>query len=416
MKKFWIIFIIAFSLRAVFAFLTWHPDLNNHVDWGIRFFQYGANKFYAPESNVWSYTWPNQPPGTTYMFAGIRKLYEYIFSFFWFINVRIPAFPSTIITFFEKTLYQALLKLPSILSDLGIGYLIYKLTNKKLALILWLFNPIVLYNSSLWGQYDSVIGFFALLSFYLLLRRKLSFAVLAFAASIYIKASLLIFLPIFIVVAIRQKYKIGEYILSVLMTLTVIGLITLPFSKGNVFVWLFNLYKDKIFVQQLHIITANAFNIWATIAGIHERPEISMLGPLSYKSWGQILFALSYLPGVYFVWRKQNIKTIFWVLAISAFSSFMLLTNMHERYLYPLFAPIAILIGLNMISSVSYIFISLISLLNLYNFWWFPRIPLLINFLSFGDRLMPRILGFVMFGFFASFYLKYLRLFKRGTI
>ena len=81
-KKLVWIFAVALLFRVVLAFGAWHPDLNNHVDWGIRFFQYGPSKFYAPESNVWNYTWPNQPPGTTYVFAGVRKIFESSFNFF----------------------------------------------------------------------------------------------------------------------------------------------------------------------------------------------------------------------------------------------------------------------------------------------------------------------------------------------
>ena len=119
MRKIISIFIIAFLVRAVLAFVGWHPDVNNHVDWGIRIFTYGPGKFYAPESNVWNYTWPNQPPGTIYIFALMRKLYELLFSIFWWVNVNVSLFPSTVMTWVEDYLYIGLLKLPAILSDFG---------------------------------------------------------------------------------------------------------------------------------------------------------------------------------------------------------------------------------------------------------------------------------------------------------
>src|SRR3989344_7506122 len=237
-KRLRFFFLTAFIFRLVLAFVVWHPDVNNHIDWGIRFFEYGAKKFYAPESNVWSYTWPNQPPGTIYMFAGIRKLFELVFAGFWWVNINIPAFPSGIITFFESNLYPALLKLPAIFADLGIGYLIYKLTRKKLALVLWLANPVIWYNSAVWGQYDSVISFFALLSFYFLLQKKLTFSLLAFSFSLFTKASLLIFLPIWLIVAIRQKYRLSQYLVSIDYCLVPIVVLTLPFSHGNPLIWL----------------------------------------------------------------------------------------------------------------------------------------------------------------------------------
>lgn len=414
------IFLIAFLIRFLVSFIVWHPDLNNHIDWGIRFWDYGPGKFFAPESNVWSYTWPNQPPGTIYMFAGIRKLFEFLFGIFWWVNIKIPAFPSGIITFFESNLYPGLLKLPSILADLGIAWLVYRfITNhqppstnhkKKLAILgatFFLINPAVWYNSAVWGQYDSVINFLALLGFYLLSQRKLVWAVLAMALSIYTKASLLIFLPIFLIVAWRQKYKAREYASSIFIALLMLGLFTLPFSRGEPFSWLFNLYQNKVFVQQLHVITANAFNIWAGLTGIHEQPEALPFLGLTYRLWGLILFTAAYIPTLYVVYKKQDVKSVMWALAIAAFSSFMLLTNMHERYLYPLFAPLTILMMTSQIGLLSYWLIGIIGLLNLYNFWWVPKFASLINLLSAGDRLMPRILGFLNFSLFLSFYRKF---------
>ncbi len=410
MKKIWLILITALIFRVVLSFLTRHPDLNNHMDWGIRFWQYGSAKFYAPETNIWSYTWPNQPPGTIYMFAGIRKLYEAIFSGFWWINVNVPIFPSGIITFLEVSLYPALLKLPSILSDLGIAYILFKWTGKRLAAILWLVNPVVWYNSAVWGQTDAIVNFFVLLSFYLLLQKKITFSLLAFALSLYVKASLFIFLPVFAIVALRQKHKIRDWAVAALTSIGVIAVLTLPFSSGNVVTWLYDLYTKKVFIQQLHLITANAFNLWSALTGIHERPDSLLFLGLTYKYWSYIIYSLFYLPLLWVAYKKHDKSTIAWVLALTAFASFALLTNMHERYLYPLFPYLTILVASSSVSLFIYSAVSLISLLNLYNFWWVPEIELIKGFLSFGDRLMPRILGLVNFGIFIAMYSKFLRL------
>lgn len=423
MKKIFWLFFISFVLRFLVAFVAWHPDLNNHADWGIRFWEYGPKKFYAPESNVWSYTWPNQPPGTVYMFAGIRKLYEAIFAVFWWLNVNIPAFPSGIITFFETNLYPALLKLPAILADFGIALLIYKLVTRNtqqaergiFAAVLWLFNPVVWYNSAIWGQYDAVINFFALLSFYLLLSKKLVFSFLFLVLSLYIKASLIIFVPVWLIVAFRQKYKFSQYLIATSCSLITIVLLSFPFSTGNPLVWLYDLYVKKVFAQQLHVITANAFNLWAALTGIHERPDI-------YAHWGYILFAVSSISLLYFLYKspitnhQSLITRLVWTIALTAFSSFMLLTNMHERYLYPLFPYLTILVATSQIGNWYYWIIGIIGLLNLYNFWWFPRIDFLVDFLSFGNRLMPRVLGFLNFGLFAYLYFRFLRLLKQAKL
>ena len=413
-KIFWILF-FAIVFRLFLAPIIWHPDINNHVDWGIRFWEYGPAKFYT--ANVWSFTWPNQPPGTTYLFAGVRKLFEGVFDVIWMINVKIPAFPSIIASFSETNLYQGILKLPAILSDVGIGILIYKILKKlgkteKVAtwgLALWMINPAIWYNSAVWGQYDSVINFLALLSFYLLSEKKLMLSLLILAISLYTKASLLIFLPIYGVIAIRQKYNWKKWFLSIVITLGVIALLTLPFSKGEPFTWLFYLFKDKIFAHQLQVITANAFNLWTVIAGIHERPQTLPFLCLTYQYWSYIIFGIAYLPLLWISYKKQDLKTILWVLALTAFSSFMLLTNMHERYLFPLFPYLTILAASNSVGLIPYFLISILSLLNLYNLWWMPKITPLIDFLSYKNRFTPRILGLFNFVLYLNLYRAYIK-------
>lgn len=409
------VLLLALILRLILVFWVWHPDLNNHVDWGIRFFEYGPQKFYAPSSNVWNFTWPNQPPGTILIFAGVRKLYEFLFSIVWWVNVNVPAFPSNAMKFFEEQFYQGLLKLPSTLSDLGIAYIIYKLFSniKKnklgtLGAAFFLFNPIIWYNSAVWGQTDSIINFIALLSLFLLLRKKLIWAAIFLAICLYVKISLAIFVPLFVIVAIRQKYKISQYAQAVIVPTVLILVATLIFSASqNPIVWLYEIYTKKVLTNQLQVITANAFNIWATIAGIHERPQSLPFLLLTYRDWGYILFGLSFAPLLLSLWRNNKLMNVIWVFTLTAFSSWMFLTNMHERYLYPLFPYFTILAVQYKKLRPIYWTVSGISLLNLYNFWFVPRIEPIVNLLSFGDRLMPRIFGIVNTGLFTVVYSKF---------
>ena len=409
-----LVFLVAFILRFVIGFFVWHPDLWNHMDWGERFFQYGPSGFFSPEANVWDYTWPNQPPGTIFIFAFVYKLYKLVFQIFWWLNVHVSLFPSSLMLFFDDNLYPAMLKLPAILSDLGIGYLIYTILknleprgkgNMQMArwgLVMWLANPVVWYNSAVWGQTDSLISFFCLLAFYLLLHKKFNWSILALAISFYIKISLLIFLPVYVLVLLKLRIPAKKVIIGLVGVLLVIGLITLPFSGGEPYGWLYWLFTEKILGQQLQVITANAFNVWAFLTGIHERPHSLLLGPLSYQVWGLIIFG-----GVYgWILRRMAKSTrpasIWWGLALTAFGSIMFLTNMHERYLYPLFPYLTILAVRHKKLVWVLVGVSVVSLLNLYNFWWVPKIPFVMAFLSFGDRLMPRVLGLVSLIFFTK--------------
>ena len=417
-RKLLLLFLAALFLRVFIAPLIWHPDLNNHIDWGVKFFEYGPAKFYSPESNIWSYTWPNQPPGTIYVFAAVRKIYEFTYNVFWKINVSIPIFPSGVMTWIADYLYQTLLKVPSIMADMGIAYLIYKFVlvlkkNKKaatLGALLFLFNPVIIYNSAVWGQTDSLINFFALLSLFFILRKKPVFSALSFALCLYIKISLLIFLPVLAILFIRQKFTSKQIMLSVAIPMLVIAAFTLPFSAGKEPVgWLVNLYTHRVLTNQLQIITANAFNLWAAVAGINEQPHTLMLGPLTYQAWGILLFLVAFVPTLYKLWKNPKIETSLWVLALTAFSSWMLLTNMHERYLYPLFPYFTILVALNRKLLPLYIGVSGINLLNLYNFWWQPEITPIKNIMSAGDRVSARILALFNVWFYLRLYYDFIK-------
>lgn len=415
-----LLFAGALIFRIVIAPLVWHPDLNNHVDWGIKFFEYGANKFYAPESNVWSYTWPNQPPGTILIFAFIRKLYEIIFNFFWQVNISLPIFPSAIMTWVEDSLYQTLLKLPSIMADLGIAYLIYKLVlefkDKRAAFFgaaLFLFNPVIWYNSAVWGQTDAIINFFALAAFFFLVKKKLVLSMLVIAVCLYVKISLLIFLPIFAIYIFKQKYPKKSILLGILIPAGVLAGVSLLFSDGKEpFSWLVVLYSEKILVNQLQLITANAFNLWAFLEGIHEQPHSLMLGFMTFQAWGMALFGISLAPILYKLWRNPKYENAVWAFSIICFSSWMLLTNMHERYLYPLFPYFTILVAIRPKLLPLYVGVSGINLLNMYNFWWVPEIKIIKDTLSLGNRVSARVLGAANIVLYVIFYGQYLKISK----
>lgn len=426
MKKLWVLIIIAFAFRFFFSFLVWHPDVNNNIDWGLRFWQYGPAKFYT--ANVWNFTWPNQPPGTMYMFAGVRKLYEGVFASLSYLHFSLRVFPGSVLLYLEKNLYPALSKLPAILSDLGIGWLIYeivrKITGKRNLAVLgagvWLFNPVIWYNSAVWGQYDSVINFLALFAFYFLIKKKLDIALLLFTLSLYTKASLLIFAPIFLIIALRQKYTIKKYILSVFISLIVIIFTTLPFSQGDPFRFLYYIYKDKVFVDQLHVVTANGFNLWGAIFGVKDSAveiseSIGFLG-IAYKYWSYLLYGIFYIPSLWLVYKKQDIKSVVWSLAAAAFSSFMLLTNMHERYLYPLFPYFTILVIVSRRFWSNYLGVSVVNLINLYNFWYVPAVPVLISLMENPNGLLLRILSILGVILFVLFYVRFIKFGVLGKV
>lgn len=404
------VLLLALLVRLFFSFGNYHPDLGNHLDWGNRFWQYGPKNFYT--ASVWSVSWPNQPPGTMYLWAILSKTYDSIFSSLWWLNTNIGIFPSKLIFFAENHLHPALVKLPSILAEIGIGYLIFLLVKQYVdpqkaiwASILFLFNPAIIYNSSVWGQTDGMINFFALLSLYLILRKKIFLSSFIFCLSLYIKFSLIIFTPIFLTILIKEKVNLIKIFKYFGLSTVFFVLLSLPFSNGNPFLWLFNLYKDKVIGSQGNMLTANAFNMWGMLFGIDfSRTDNGIFLGLGYKLWGIILFGVFAGMSFYkFIRSEINLKNISLILVLVSFCSFIFMTNMHERYLYPIFPYLAILVALGGISLTTYLTLSLIHLLNLYYLWFYPDF-FLKNILLWQSSILIRILSlWLLFSFFYLF-------------
>lgn len=373
---------VAVIFRLILLFGPYHPDLGNHLDWGIKFWEVGPKNFY--ENLIWRVSWANQPPGTIYLFAILRKIYEVIFSLFWWINLKVPSFPSAVIPFLENKLYVALVKLPAILADFGMAYLIYRfvgeLKNKKLgriAALVFLFNPVVWYNSAVWGQTDATINFFAMLAFYLLWKRKSFLGVMSFFASLYFKGSLLIFLPVFLIYFWKSELPRWKKIVYLIVQPVIFAYLSWPFVRWmSPIPWIYHLYRDRIFGHQGNMLTANAFNLWAVFFGIDfNRNDLGKFLGLTFKNWGQLLFGASYLwLLIRLIKGKLSLEKICWTLVLVSFSSFVFMTNMHERYLYPVFPYLTVLIFLFPKTGWTYLFLSLVFLLNLYHLWYVPSI------------------------------------------
>ena len=419
------LFLLALILRLILIFISgYHPDVLNHIDWGKRFWQYGPTRFY--EESVWGVSWPNQPPGTIYLFAAIAKLYQGLFSFLWWLNLRIPAFPSFIFPFLESRLHIVLLKLPFVLADLGIGWLIYWLVrdltrDKRRALLgasLFLFNPALIYNSTIWGQTDSLINFLALLALWLIDKKRYFGGIFSFILSLYFKLSLIIWAPIFfLIIFLRGDFK--RVVLPIILSFLLIIFASFPFSGDrNPASWLWYLYTNRVFARQGNMLSGNAFNLWTLIYGVDLslKEGIAFLG-FSAKLVGRAIFLLLGLIicALYLKNSRENRNSpsiihysLFAILLIS-FAAFLFLTNMHERYLYPIFAPLAILVAIGRLKFRWYFLLSFIHWLNLYHLWWYPQVSWLRRILEGGRFFLARIFSLALIFIFGQLLVRYNR-------
>lgn len=401
------ILIISLIFRVFLMVLSaWHPDLNNHIDWGIRFLNLGPKNFY--ENIFWGVSWANQPFGTMLLFAFCATSKNIVFGFIEFLNQNISIFPSFIIPYIEANIHAWMVKLPFVLSDIGLGYLIYRIVNEfkpkvaKLAALIFLFNPIVIYNSTIWGQTDSLINLLALSGIYLVFKKRYFWGIILFLLTFIFKLSLIIYLPIFGLLLLKRIKDWKKFIVPTITFLIGIFLLAIPFKFGdkNSFEWLWYMYTNRVLVRQGSMLNGNAFNFWFLLFGIDfSKSEFIKFGGLTYQLWSRILLIIYLLPICFkFLKSKLTLKSLLTALLLTAFGSFIFLTNMHERYLYPVFPLFTILLFLpkSNFNLKSLIVLSLIHLINLYNLWFYPLIEPLKNILITSNFLICRLLSFIL--------------------
>jgi hypothetical protein len=101
-----------------------------------------------------------------------------------------------------------LFKLLAIGSYVGVSWLVWRLSEKNIwALTFFALNPIVLTEIILSGHNDAVMMFFALLSFYLLKKKKYIFSIAVLMCSILIKYATILLVPVYLYAIIKGIRK-----------------------------------------------------------------------------------------------------------------------------------------------------------------------------------------------------------------
>lgn len=414
------ILILALLIRLIILiFSGWHPDILNHIDWGVRFLSLGSKNFY--ENIFWGVSWPNQPFGSILLFAFVAIIKNWLFTTFLFLNNTISYFPSFIIPIIESNLHVWLVKLPFILSDIGISYLIYKIISKYrpqkaiLATSLFLFNPVIIFNSVIWGQTDSLINLLALSGIFLVFEKKYFYGIFIFLLTFIFKLSLIIYIPILGLLLLKRIKDWRQFILPFITFFIFVILLAIPFTFGDKtpLDWIWYMYTNRVLPRQGSMLNGNAFNFWVLLFSVDlSLSEFKQFMGLSYQFIGRILYIIFLIPVWFkFIKSKLTINSLFYALLLSSFGCFIFLTNMHERYLYPIFPLITMLVFLpNTFIKIKSIFLlSIIHLLNLYNLWFYPFNPFIKSILISSHFLFCRILSFILLIICFDYWTKYLK-------
>ena len=309
-------------LRMVLGYhcLGYESDTACFTGWADRVYSVGFGEFYSPD------VFTDYPPGymyVLYILGMIRSVFE------------IPTYSG---------IHLMMTKMPAIICDVICSYIIYHEAKRHFpfqsqAMIIssvYLFNPAVILNSSVWGQVDSIYALGIILLCLFITNGKLIPAYITFGIGVLVKPQTLIFTPILIAGIIDyvflQGFDVKNFFRNLFSGLAVIFgmfLAILPFGLENVLAQYFDTLESYPYISLY------AFNVW-TLFGKNLASQYDMLLFLSYKNWGTIFLiciviltlVLSILLG------KNNNKKYFALAAFLILSVFHFSVRMHERYMY----------------------------------------------------------------------------------
>ena len=236
-NKFIVIFAVIFIVKIILAGLF-------SSEYQDSLFIPFINQFLSGNLNPWEYVWQNNLK----LEFPYHPIMLYIHSIGLFI-INLLHIKSAFLT-------NIIFKIPMILADLGIFYLLLKIFKDKPFKVLFCYflSPIVLYASYLHSQLDLVPIFMLFYSFYFLKNFKFLNSAIIYALSLCTKFTSVLVFPI-LIGYIFKNYKVLKTFYYTVIIAGIYYLISIPFlfSKGYQHLVLFNSKQDLFFHLSIDI-------------------------------------------------------------------------------------------------------------------------------------------------------------------
>ena len=126
----------------------------------------------------------------------------------------------------DLPLLDTLLKAPVILSDIAIGYLIWRIGGRstraaRVSLLTWVLNPYVILIGTVWGQFDSIAALFLILSVFFLQKYRFFLSGLSLSLGVATKLfPAIVFFPTIFYLVLYRREGLARYIGSFLLGLS----------------------------------------------------------------------------------------------------------------------------------------------------------------------------------------------------
>lgn len=374
-RRFWLLFGTALLIRVL---LLPRPE---PIDFDLVYFFFPWMRYSATHSIVEFYLYGeplvNYPPLFVVLLSGLSKLYAQLV-------------PSLEIT----PLQYVLIKLPTVAADMATGVVIYlaarqiEQTQGKtsrtplLAAGLWLLNPAVIYVSSIWGQFEAVQALWMIAALLAAAKRRWGWSGIFLGLALLTKTQAITIAPLLALLALwsgwRALLRWGGAVAAVMAA----GL--LPLWAAGAGQSVRSLYLDA--VGYYPAMSMNAYNPWF-IAHIRSRELLgywvedstALLGPITIRHVGMALVIAYGLLVVFLLYRGWRTRSnqpaaevdaalqigTFFAAGLLIFGFFILATEMHERYILPALAPLALVAALLRPARLPFVLLSAAVFLNL---------------------------------------------------
>ena len=294
-------------------------DLNTFASWFNTAAEHGPRVFYSVVS------WCDYAPFNVYFFWGFGSL------------AKALSLSGTPAMFY-------LIKLLPNLFETVTAFLIFVFVRKRLdfktallATALYAFNPAVVFNAAVWGQFDAIYTFFLVLSLMLALASKPELSAVTFTLGILTKPQSIALLPL-IAFLIFKKNGWRRLLTSLLAAAATLFVVIIPFEWSKPITFLSNIYFGAY--QGYDFTSVNAFNTWA-LGGLWV-PDTPVFFAIGWTLFGALAAFVLYVLHKRFSVSGELL--VLFSAFVLFFGFFMLPTRIHERYLFPTISILALML------------------------------------------------------------------------
>lgn len=322
-----IFLIIAFLIRFYLAFAAFNPDSYIYFAWMKNVTKFGWSGLYERQISRWPAV--NYPPLTLYSFWLTEKVFT-----------ALPA------RWDNSRVHAALYKVPSLIADCLVAWLIWRLTPfrrqwRLMIMAVYLFNPGLFYNSIWWGQIEGWAALWCILVVFLVARKQTILAIPVLAIALLCKQNSAPLTLLVLVYLWIDRPPLKKIIAAGIFSLGLIYMCYAPFMTRTSSL----LYPFRTYIQSLsgqphqHLASVNALNFWYAV-GLNNQSD----NQVRIVGWIMALLLIGLIG-----WQVKKFKLSryqqVWILAVTIFiATFTFVTRMHERHIYMSIAMLTMLL------------------------------------------------------------------------